>query len=231
MIRPMDLIGEALAKGQSTLNEYDSKRFLSQFGIPVCREALASGFNSAANEAAKIGFPIVLKACGPHLTHKTEAGGVVLNLRSRREVQKEGQRLLKIEGCEALLVQEMVKGDREFVCGLERDSQFGPCVMFGLGGVLTEIFGDVSFRISPLTPLDAREMIQEIRSRKILEPFRGEPAVDLEVLSQTLVALGEIGLQYKEVSSVDINPLKIRPNGKPVSVDALVLLKGGGPND
>ena len=222
-----NLIQEALAKGQSALSEYDSKRFLACFGIPVCQETVVFDADSAAIEATKIGFPVVLKACGTHLTHKTEAGGVVLNLRGKGEVKKEGQRLLKIKGCEALLVQEMVPGHRELVCGLTRDSQLGPCVMFGLGGVLTEVIEDVVFRIAPLTSWDAKEMIQEIRSRKILEPFRGEGAVDLGGLSQTLVALGEIGLQYEEVAGIDINPLKIRPNGKPVSVDALVVLKPG----
>jgi len=220
-----NLIQEALAKGQSALSEYDSKRFLARFDIPVCQETIVSNADSAASEATKIGFPVVLKACGTHLTHKTEAEGVVLNLRGKGEVKKEGQRLLKIKGCEALLVQEMVPGHRELVCGLTRDSQLGPCVMFGLGGVLTEVIEDVVFRIAPLTSWDAKEMIQEIRSQKILEPFRGEDAVDLEVLSRTLVALGEIGLQYEEVVGVDINPLKIRKDGKPVSVDALIVLR------
>ena len=220
-----NLIQGALAKGQSALSEYDSKRFLARFGIPVCQETIVSNADSAASEATKIGFPVVLKACGTHLTHKTEAGGVVLNLRGKGEVKKEGQRLLKIKGSEALLVQEMVPGHRELVCGLTRDSQLGPCVMFGLGGVLTEVLEDVVFRIAPLTSWDAKEMIQEIRSRKILEPFRGEDAVDMEVLSQTLIALGEIGLQYEGVAGVDINPLKIRKNGKPVSVDALIVLR------
>jgi acetate---CoA ligase (ADP-forming) subunit beta len=226
-----NLIQEALAKGQSALSEYDSKRFLSSFGIPVCRETIVSDADSAARQAAKIGFPVVLKACGTHLTHKTEAGGVVLNLRGKGEVKKAGQRLLKINGCEALLVQEMVLGHRELVCGLTRDSQLGPCVMFGLGGVLTEVLKDVVFRIAPLTSWDAREMTQEIRGRKILEPFRGEDAVDLEALSRTLVALGGIGLQYEEVAGVDINPLKIRQDGKPFSVDALVVLKPAGTTD
>lgn len=225
---PMNLIKKALARGQLALSEYDSKRFLSHFGIPVCREAIALDADSAAKKAAKIGFPVVLKASGANLTHKTEAGGVVLNLRSEKEVKKESQRLLRIEGCETLLVQEMVEGNRELVCGLTRNSQFGPCVMFGLGGVLTEVVEDVVFRIAPLTPWDAKEMVQEIRSRKILDPFRGEPAVNLEELFKTLVALGEIGLQYEDVVGVDINPLKIRRNGKPVSVDALVVLKSSG---
>lgn len=223
---PMNLIKEALARGQSALSEYDAKRFLSCFGIPVIREAIASDADSAAGEAAKIGFPVVLKTSG--LLHKTEVEGVVLNLRSQEEVKEESRRLLKIEGCEALLVQEMVRGDRELVCGLTRDAQFGPCVMFGLGGILTELLGDVVFRIAPLTPRDAQEMMEEIRARKIMEAFRGEPAVDMDVLVQILVALGEIGLQYEGVHEIDINPLKIQSDGKPVSVDALVVLKGGG---
>ena len=223
----MDLIKRALAKGQTALSEYDSKKFLSQFGIPICREALARVPDSAVEKAEKIGFPVVLKASGAQLTHKTEAGAVVLNLRSKGEVRKESRRLLKIQGCEDLLVQEMVKGERELVCGLTRDAQFGPCVMFGLGGVLTEVLEDVAFRVAPLTPTDAREMIREIRGRKILGAFRGELAIDLEALSQILVALGEVGIQYEDVAGVDINPLKIRQNGMPVSVDALVVLKKG----
>jgi len=224
----MDLIREALAKGQSALSEYDSKRFLSHCGIPVIHEALAPNADSAAAEAVKIGFPVVLKASGENLFHKTEAGGVVLNLRSEAEVREEGRRLLRIPGCEALLVQEMVKGDRELVCGLARDSQFGPCVMFGLGGVFTELLADVVFRVAPLTALDAQEMMKEIRGREIIEAFREEPAIDTDALAQTLVILGRIGLQYEEVFQIDINPLKIRSRGTPVSVDALVVLRADG---
>ena len=225
------LITEAIAKGQSILGEYEAKQFLSSFGIPVCHEAIAYDPDSASTEVAKVGFPAVLKILGTKVPHKTEVEGVVLNLRSEEEVKDAGRHLLKIKGGEALLVQEMVLGHRELVCGLTKDSQLGPCVMFGLGGVLTEVLEDVVFRIAPLTSWDAKEMIQEIRGRKILEPFRGEYAVDLEVLSRTLVALGEIGLQYEEVAGVDINPLKIRQNGKPVSVDALIVLKSAGTID
>ncbi len=228
MTDPMNLIKETLARSQSALSEYDSKRFLSSFGIPVIREGIAPDAESAAAEALKIGFPVVLKVTGKNLFHKTEVGGVVLNLRGEEEVKEESGRLLKIQGCEALLVQEMVKGDRELVCGLTRDAQFGPCVMFGLGGILTELLGDVVFRIAPLTPRDAQEMMEEIRARKIIEPFRGEPAVDMDILVQILVALGEIGLQYGDVLEIDINPLKIRSDGKPVSVDALIVLKSDG---
>ena len=223
MMDPMNLIKEALARGQSALSEYDAKRFLSCFGIPVIREAVVPNADSAAAEAVKIGFPVVLKTSG--LLHKTEVEGVVLNLRSQEEVKGESRRLLKIEGCEALLVQEMVKGDRELVCGMTRNAQFGPCVMYGLGGIFTELLGDVVFRVAPLTPRDAGEMFNEIRARKIIEAFRGEPGADMDVVAQTLVALGDIGLQYEEVLEIDINPFKIRSDGMPVAVDALVVLK------
>jgi len=220
----MDIIKRALSGGQAVLSEYESKRFLSNFDIPVCREAIAYDADSAAAEAVKIGFPVVLKASGESLLHKTEVGGVVLNIASEEEVRKESHRLLKIQGTEALLVQEMVKGDRELVCGLIRDPEFGPCVMFGIGGVLTEVFQDVAFRVAPLTSRDAREMVQDIRNRRIMEPFRGQPAIDIDTLCQVIVALGKIGLQYEDVHTIDINPLKIRPDGKPVVLDALVVL-------
>jgi len=224
MTDPNSLIQKALAEGRKALSEYEAKQFLSAFGVPVCREVLVPNVDGAVAEAAKMGFPIVLKASGEKLTHKTEAGGVALNLKSEDEVRKEGQRLLAIPGCEALSVQEMVTGARELVVGLTRDPHFGPAVMFGLGGILTEILKDTVFRIAPLTPYDAREMMSEIRAKKILEPFRGEAAVDVDVLSKALIAIGEIGLKFEGVAEIDINPLKIRADGKPIAVDALIIL-------
>jgi len=224
MIDPQSLIQKALAEGRKALSEYEAKQFLAAFGVPVCREVLVPDADAAAAEAVKMGFPIVLKASGEKLTHKTEAGGVVLNLKNAEEVKAEGRRLLNIPGCEALSVQEMISGARELVCGLTRDPHFGPAVMFGLGGILTEILKDTVFRIAPLTTRDAREMMSEIRAHKILDAFRGEAAADLDVLAKTLVAVGEIGLQFEAVAEIDINPLKIRPDGKPVAVDALIIL-------
>ncbi|MEE9366104.1 MAG: acetate--CoA ligase family protein, partial [Dehalococcoidales bacterium] len=220
----MNIIKEALNKGQNTLNEYDAKRLCASSGIPVCRETIVHDSESAVKEAVKIGFPVVQKASGKDLFHKTEVGGIALNLNSQEDVRRESERLLQIPGSDAVLVQEMVKGERELVCGLVRDAHFGPCVMFGLGGIMTEILKDIVFRLAPLTIHDAREMVREIQHKKLLEPFRGEAAVDIEALAQILVTLGEIGLQYGNIQSIDINPLKIRPDGKPVAVDALVTL-------
>ncbi len=219
------MIGDALAKGRKTLSEYDSKKFLALFGIPVSRDIRAIDAEEAVAAAAGLGYPVALKATGAGLAHKTEVGGVVLNLKTAGEIASEGNRLLKIPGCEALIVAEMVGGARELVCGLTRDPHFGPAVMFGLGGVLTEILKDTVFRIAPLTPADTRSMLSDIRSVKILDTFRGEAAADRQALARILLAIGQIGLEHEEVAEIDINPLKIAPNGQPVAVDVLVVLK------
>jgi acetyl-CoA synthetase (ADP-forming) len=124
----------------------------------------------------------------------------------------------------------MIRGDRELVCGLTRDAQLGPCVMFGLGGILTEILDDAVFRLAPLTSTDALEMMQEIRGAKILGPFRGQPPADTTALSKILMALGTIALQYEAVREIDLNPIKIRPDGSPVAVDALISLAAKEPS-
>ena len=220
----MNPVEAALANGLPALNEHDAKRFLAGFGIPVCREILVPDPERAAAEAVRIGFPIVLKAAGASLYHKTEVGGVALNLKSQEEVSEEARRLLRIPGCQAVLVQEMVKGNRELVCGLTRDAQLGPCVMFGLGGILAETLDDAVFRLAPLTGTDALEMMQEVRSARILGPFRGQAPADTAALSRILIALGAIGLQYEAVREIDLNPVKIQPDGLPVAVDALISL-------
>jgi succinyl-CoA synthetase beta subunit len=221
----MDWIAAALNAGKPALNEYEAKRFLEGFGIPVCRETFVPDGEGAVNAARDIGYPVVLKASGEKIQHKTELGAVALNLKSEGGVRDEAKRLLAIAGCEGLLVQEMVGGDRELVCGLTRDIQFGPCVMFGVGGIFTELIEDVVFRVAPVTTADALEMMGDIRMAKILETFRGQPAVDREALARIIVALGKIGCQCGNVREIDMNPLKIRPDGSPVAVDALVAVR------
>lgn len=221
----MNLVEEALAKGRKTLSEYDSKMFLASHGIPVCRERLVHSEDDAARAASEVGFPVVMKACGADLTHKTEGNLVRLGVRSETEAREVYRELAgrPVEGIEGILVQEMVRGHRELVIGLIRDPQFGPCVMFGFGGIFTEVLNDVAFRVAPLEPYDAMEMMDEIRAKKILDPFRGEPAVNREALVQALIALGTIGMENPGIQEVDINPLKIR-DGNPIAVDALVVL-------
>jgi len=224
----MDVIKQALRKKQRTLSEFDSKQVLAAYGIPVTRERLVKTGKDAAAAADELGYPVAVKGCGAELTHKTELDAIRLNLLDAREVRKAVKELkdaLKGQKLQGLLVQEMVPGQRELVMGLTRDPQFGPCVMFGLGGIYTEILKDVSFRVAPLSERDALEMMDEIRGKKILDAFRGMAAAPRDVLAAALIALGKIGLEHPEIKEIDVNPLLLAKDGRPVAVDALVVLE------
>ena len=226
----MKIIEQAVKKGLKSLSEYDSKRVLSHYGFPVVKEKLVESRAAAAKAAKDIGLPVVLKACSPAIAHKTEKKLIEVDLRTLKEVERAYTAIMERVGddtqLDGILVQQMIKGPRELVIGMIRDAQFGPCVMFGLGGIFTEVLKDVSFRIAPLEKRDALEMAQEIKGAPILGPFRGMPAVDMELLSSMLINAGKLGLENDAVKEVDANPLIISGN-KPVVVDALVVLEGG----
>jgi acetyl-CoA synthetase (ADP-forming) len=220
------IIDDALLRGEKTLSEFDSKKVLEAYFIPVTREYIAKSLTDAKRLAQEIGYPVVLKGSSSTLTHKTELDMVELNIKNEKalkdayqSIEKRGES--KIDG---ILVQEMIKGKREFVAGLIRDPQLGPCVMFGLGGIFTEALQDVTFRVAPLEIEDALEMMNEIKAKKLLDSFRGKPAVNKDILANVLKNLGRIGLEIPEIAEIDINPLIIK-NGIPIAVDALVVLK------
>jgi acetyl-CoA synthetase (ADP-forming) len=221
----MKIIDEALKRGAKALSEYESKLLLAEYGVNITQEKVVSAEDDAVAAASDIGYPVVLKGSGEELSHKTEMNLIALNLRDEDEVREAYKNLTSNPEAEIkeVLVQQMIKGDRELVVGLTRDAQFGPCVMFGLGGIFTEILEDVSFRVAPLTRWDAKDMMGEIRAAKILDAFRGKPEVDREALADILIAIGNIGMELDQVAEIDINPLKIL-DGKPVAVDALVVL-------
>ena len=220
------IIAKAISAGQSTLSEYDSKRILGEYGIPTTREVLVDELAAAEQAAEQIGYPVALKVCAPSAQHKTEQNLIELEIRSTAELKKAYERLSPkardLDG--GILVQEMVRGSRELVVGLNRDDQFGPCVMFGLGGIFTEALGDVSFRVAPLNQQDAREMTTEIKGSRILKGIRGLEPVQIDQVSHCLQQVGQIGLDHPEIKEIDINPLIIR-NGHPVAVDALIVLQ------
>jgi len=219
------LLLKAVQNGQQALSEYESKLVVAAAGVPVTQEVLVHSRQEAMDKAAMIGFPVVLKGSSPALTHKTEMGMVLVNLKNKEEAAQAYDELMgKGIDLDGVLIQKMVKGNREFVIGLTRDPQFGPCVMFGIGGIFTEAMKDVSFRVAPLTEEDAQEMISEIRAVKLLNAFRGEGAVNRDVLVNALVGIGNLGMVYDEIAEIDINPL-IVTEGRPVAVDALVILK------
>lgn len=222
----MDIIEKAIKEGRTTLSEFESKAILKAYGIPVNREIEVGDEKALLKATRDLGFPVVLKGSSPDLSHKTEHGMVRVDIRNEQEATATFHEImdkLKADGGR-VLVQEMVKGERELVVGLTHDDRFGPCVMFGLGGIFTEILKDISFRVAPIEKRDAMEMMQEIKARKILDPVRGMPAADLDKLSDILIKVGTIGLEQEAVKEIDINPV-ILAGSNPVAVDALVVLK------
>jgi acetyl-CoA synthetase (ADP-forming) len=221
----LEIIQRALAKGQKTLSEYESSLVIKSAGVPVVPSILAKTRDEAFQIAEKLGFPVVMKGCSAELAHKTEASMVKLNVANSEEAARVFDELMgKIKGLDGVLIQKMVKGSREFVIGLSRDPQFGPCVMFGMGGIFTEALKDVTFRVAPLSKEDALEMIDEIKTKKLLGEFRGSPAVDRNALAKALIGVGDLGIKYDSITEIDINPLIICGD-KPVAVDALVVLR------
>jgi acyl-CoA synthetase (NDP forming) len=221
-----ELIRKAKTEGRTALTEAESKEVLKGYGVPVVPESIAATPEEAVAAAEKIGFPVVLKGLGTKLTHKTERGLVCLNLNDAKAVRRAAAQVASAGGAdlEGILIQPMLSGRREFVAGLFHDAQFGPVVMFGLGGIFAEALDDVVFRIAPLDQKDAGQMLEELRAKKLLGPFRGEQSVCSEQLVQALVGLSRIGLELPDVTEVDINPLLVSPDGRVTAVDALIIL-------
>ncbi len=224
--KAMKIIDKALKKGRKTLSEYEAKQVLAAYDIPITKEILVKDKDQLDRGIKKIGFPMVMKGCSAEIAHKTEKGLIHVDIRNATEAKKAFREIMAgMEGFEGgALLQEMIKGRRELVIGLTRDPQFGPCVMFGLGGIFTEILRDVCFRRAPLEFRDALDMMQEIKGHKILTAVRGMEAADTDLLAQMLINIGQIGLDFDEVMEIDLNPV-ILAGSKPVVVDALIVLK------
>jgi len=207
-----------------TLSEAASRRVVADAGVAVSDWATAADPEAAVVAAEAIGLPVVVKLCGDTIAHKTERGLVRLGLGTADDVRAAATDVLASarpeDGPVELLVSTMVRGDRELIAGMVRDPQFGPCVMLGVGGVLAEAVADVAFRIAPLDRVEAHDLVDDLGAQALLGPFRGQPAVDREVLVDTLCALGALAAD-DGVASVDLNPL-IVVDGRPVAVDALV---------
>lgn len=213
-------------RGLRVLTEEPARWLLAEAGIPIVPSERVENPEQAVAAAERFGYPVVLKGCGAGLIHKTEHNLIHLQLRSAADVRAAFLALRpgSDRSVAAALVQPQLPTDREFVAGLVRDPQFGPCVMFGLGGIFTESLRDVVFRVAPIEPADAQEMLDEIRASALLGAVRGKPAVDRVALGDLLVRLGALGLGEPRVGEVDLNPLLI-DGCRPVAVDALVVLR------
>lgn len=220
-------IEKALSSGRYRLTENESKEVLVDYGIPVVPETVAKTPEAAADAAEAFGFPVVVKALGRTLLHKSDKGLLRLDLTSRQGVMEAAGQIETLAGdaLEGFLVQPQVKGDRELVLGAFRDPLFGPAVMFGLGGIFTETLSDVTFRLAPVSRTDAIEMLDEIRAKGLLGPLRGQKPVDREMLLKAILGLSDLCVANPSVKEVDINPLIAAPDGRLVAVDALMTLR------
>jgi acetyltransferase len=217
------ILDNAVRKGWRSLDEYESKQVLAAYGIPVTREKLALSEDDAVSAALSLGYPVVLKGCSPEIAHKTEKRLVHLSLKNESEVREAYRAVTAVARQIPVLVSEMVHGNREMLAGMTRFPGFGPCLMFGIGGIFAEAVRDFALRAAPLSKTEAEEMIGDLLSGKILGEYRGLPAANVAALSSIICALASISLIHSEIIEMDINPLIIS-GSQPVAVDALIVL-------
>jgi len=212
------------------LTEVEAKELLSRAGIPVTRTVLAHTRAESVRLAKEMGYPVVLKIVSPDISHKSDIGGVKLNLNSSAQVGKAYRDMIaavqeqmpgaKLEG---ISVQKMASPGIELIIGMSKDAQFGPVIMFGLGGILVEVLKDVSFRVVPLNSRDASQMIREIKGYSMLTGFRGRPPVDLAALEKITLAVSHFVENNPQVKELDLNPLIANKDGI-IAVDARIVL-------
>ncbi len=216
---------EAGGIGAGSADEHRAKRLLESYGVPVVDEVVAMSPEKAAGAAERLGYPVALKGAGAALQHKTERQLVRLHLRDAEAVMSAARSIEEEakEELEFFLVQPMVSGQRELLAGFFRDPHFGPIIVFGLGGTLSEALDDVVIRLAPLSSVDVEDMARGIRARVLLKDFRGESRVREEDLKRVLNGLSALAEEHPEITEVDINPLKVTPSGHLVAVDALIV--------
>jgi acetyl-CoA synthetase (ADP-forming) len=226
-----EIFGKAKSENRKFLLEIEAKTVCSHYGIPVTKFMLAKKAEDAANFAEKIGYPVVMKIVSPDVIHKFDVGGVVLNLKTAKEVEsafkkivenvKKHKRDARIVG---VTVQEMAPASTEVIVGAIKDPQFGQTLMFGLGGIFVEILKDVTFRIAPVTEEEAREMITEVKAYPLLHGYRGQPPADVGAIIRILLATSKLMMSHTEIKELDLNPIMVYEKGAK-TVDARIILE------
>jgi 4-hydroxybutyryl-CoA synthetase (ADP-forming) len=231
-IKARQIIASVRREGRRFLLEQEAYEVLKAYNFPVVRSILAQSEQEAAEAAEEIGFPVVMKIASPDVVHKFDYGGVKLDLKDKNEVKvayreicdnvlrlKPGARIA------GLIIEEMVHAGKEVILGMNRDSQFGPILMFGLGGIYVEALEDVSFRLAPIREYSALAMIKKTKTHKILEGFRGGPVYDIEAIADCLKRLSQLVVDFEDIQELDINPLLVFEKGKGCRiVDARIII-------
>jgi acyl-CoA synthetase (NDP forming) len=225
------IISQARREGRKALLETEAKAICMEYAIPVTTFKLAKSEEEAVEFAGQIGFPAVLKIVSPDIIHKSDAGGVIVNLKSAVEVRNAYGKILenakkydvaaKIVG---VLVQEMAPQSTEIIVGAIKDPQFGQTLMFGLGGIFVELLNDVTFRVAPITQEDAKEMVTEIKAYPLLKGYRNTPPADIAAIINVLLNTSKLVMDYSEIKELDLNPIMVYEKGAK-TVDARIILE------
>ncbi|MDP6453688.1 MAG: acetate--CoA ligase family protein [SAR202 cluster bacterium] len=226
-----DTLSSARDAGRQLLTEVESKQLLVEAGIPTTSALLAANKDEAVRLSSEIGFPAVLKIASSSIAHKSDVGGVKLGLANEDEVGQAFDEMMDTIGndvpdaeIQGVSVQSMARPGIELVLGMSKDPQFGPVLMFGLGGVLVEVLKDVAFRIVPLTPRDAAQMVREIKGFAVLEGYRGQEPVDVAAIEESLLKLSRFVEERPMIKELDLNPVFAYSDGLTV-VDARIVLE------
>jgi acyl-CoA synthetase (NDP forming) len=225
------IIEEVRRTSRTLLTEIESKALLSEAGIPIVETLLARSKEESVLISKKLGFPVALKIVSPEITHKSDVGGVQLGLKTSKQVEAAYDEIVSVvkrkspkSKIDGVSVQKMAMPGTEVIIGMTKDAQFGPVLMFGLGGILVELLRDISFRIIPLEREDARGMIREIKGYKLLEGYRGREPVDIATLEKILLKVSRFVDNNPDIKEIDLNPIFAYKDGA-VAVDARVILE------
>lgn len=225
-MNPVQIIRVIRENGQNFALEKEAKEILEAVGIPTTRCHIVSSAEEAGHTAEKTGYPVVLKLASPSLLHKSEAGGVILNLKTREELSLAYEQLLtrgrELDPAARIILQQMAPPGVELIAGATTDPHFGIVLMLGTGGIFTELLKDTVFRLPPLTAADAREMINSLRGAPLLKGYRGREASDMAAVQDVLMRLSALVCQNTEIKELDINPLAVYPRGV-LALDARII--------
>lgn len=229
--RIKEIIDRARQDGRKLLLEYEAGEVFACAGVPVAPGFLARTVPEALGSVSRIGFPVVMKVMSPQIVHKSDAGAIKVGVadekalrRGWKEIESNARSYAPKAEIEGIFIQKMLAGGREVIVGTSKDPQFGPVVMFGLGGIFVEVLKDVVFRVAPIDRKEALRMIKEIRSLAILKRVRGEKPVDLSALASVISRLSRLAANFPQIAELDANPVRVDEKGA-TALDARIILE------
>jgi acetyl-CoA synthetase (ADP-forming) len=224
------IIQKALKEGQSSLLMDESQQICSYHHIPTPKSQVTTNEDEAVQKAKEIGFPVVMKIISPQILHKSDVGGVVLNISEEKQLRNEYEKLIdEVRRKEpsayvaGVLVEKMMPASTEVIVGGIRDSQFGASIMFGIGGIFAEVYDDVAFRVAPIDRIDAESLVHELKGSKILEGFRGKPVADLDSIIGVLTSVSDLMMMHNAINQLDLNPVIVYP-ASVCAVDSRIII-------